>query len=466
LRRILFILSLDVQSVVCYTAGMKNEDPLSDSPILAQPGWFHPSKKLYRFTILIFVSLLTYGSYFAYDSVGAIAPTLLKVLNVDRSAIGTMYTVYSIAAIFSVFLGGLLIDKIGTRAAATIFAALVVAGAVIVAIAPSIFILYIGRFIFGAGSESLVVAQSAILARWFKGKELALSFGIALTISRLGTLFSFNTEEMISKYFGNYQAALWAAVIFCLVSFGAVLAYCWMDRKGERTLKLEAGASEDKIVLSDIKKFPASFWYVAILCVTFYSAIFPFTALSTDFFHDKWNLPLTVAAQGGFFYQVFNNIIHMFSTAGGTTTIIIAASMFLAPFAGQLVDKIGKRASLMILGSLIMIPSFLIMAFSTLPPRFPMMMLGAAFVLVPAAMWPAVPLIVRKEMVGSAFGLITMIQNIGLAAFPYLNGKLRDLTHTYTASMVMFASLGFVGLIFAFLLKRADRRENNALEKP
>ena len=94
------------------------------------------------------------------------------------------------------------------------------------------------------------------------------------------------------------------------------------------------------------------------------------------------------------------------------------------------------------------------------------MLLGAAFVLVPAAMWPAVPLIVKKEMVGSAFGLITMIQNLGLALFPYLNGKLRDVTHTYTASMLMFACLGFVGLIFAYLLKRADKNDSSVLEKP
>ncbi len=432
----------------------------------AELSWFHPSKKPYRFTILLFVSLLTYGSYFAYDSVGAIAPTLLKVLNVQRSAIGTMYTLYSVAAIVSVFLGGILIDRIGTRAASTIFALLVAIGATVVALAPSILVVYVGRFIFGAGSEALVVAQSAIIARWFKGKELALAFGIALTISRLGTLFSFNTEELIAQYFGDYRAALWAAVILCTVSLAAALVYWAMDRRGAKALELEDAGAEDKVVLSDIKKFPASFWYVAILCVTFYSAIFPFTALSTDFFHDKWKIPLTVGEGGGFLYQVFYNIIHMFSTAGGTTTIIIAASMFLAPFAGQLVDKIGRRGSLMIVGSILMIPSFLVMAFTFVEPRYPMMLLGAAFVLVPAAMWPAVPLIVRKELVGSAFGLITMIQNIGLALFPYLNGKLRDVTHTYTASMLMFASLGIVGLIFAFLLKRADAREGGILERP
>ncbi len=432
----------------------------------SEHGIFHPSTRLYRFTILLFVSLLTYGSYFAYDSIGAIAPTLMKALDVPRSAIGTMYTVYSVAAILSVFLGGVLIDKIGTRAASFIFATLVAIGAAIVAFAPNIYMMYVGRFVFGAGSESLVVAQSAILARWFKGKELALSFGIALTISRLGTLFTFNTEELISKYFNNYKAALWAAVIFTLISLGAAAIYWAMDKHGEKVMALEDEGAEDKIVLSDIKKFPKSFWYVAILCVTFYSAIFPFTALSNDFFHDKWGIPLTAGGSGGFLGQVFNNIIHMFSTAGGTTTIIIFASMVLAPFAGQLVDKIGKRASLMTVGSLLMIPSFLLMAFTMIQPRYPMMLLGAAFVLVPAAMWPAVPLIVRKEMVGSAFGLITMIQNIGLALFPYLNGKLRDVTHTYTASMLMFACLGFVGLIFAWLLKRADANDSGVLEKP
>ncbi len=431
-----------------------------------QPGFFHPTKGIYRFTILFFVSLITYGSYFAYDSVGAIAPTLLKALNIDRSAIGSMYTVYSIAAILSVLIGGILIDKIGTRKASIIFAALVAIGAAIVAVAPNIYVLYGGRFIFGAGSEALVVAQSAIIARWFKGKELALAFGIALTISRLGTLFSFNTEELIAQYFNDYKAALWAAVFFCILSLVSVIIYAFFDRKGEKVLALKDESSEEKIVISDIKKFTPSFWYVAILCVTFYSSIFPFTALSTDFFHDKWHLPLTVGEQGGFLSQVFYNIIHMFSTAGGTTTIIIAASMFFAPFAGQLVDKIGKRASLMILGSLLMIPSFLIMAFTMVPPRYPMIMLGASFVLVPAAMWPAVPLIVKKELVGTAFGLVTMIQNIGLALFPYLNGMLRDMTHTYTSSMLMFASLGFLGLIFAFLLKRSDAKEGNVLEMP
>ena len=431
-----------------------------------QKSIFHPSGKVFRFTVLFFASMLTFGSYFAYDIIGAIAPTLVEDLGAARGTVGAMYTVYSIAAIISVLIGGFLIDRMGARKASIIFSVLVFVGAALVAVADNLTVLFIGRFIFGAGSEPVVVVQSAILSRWFKGKELALSFGIALTVSRMGTLFSFNTGELISSYFGSYRYALIAAMIFCLVSLLSNIVYIIMDRKGEKEFQLAEVGAEDKIVFSDIKKFKPAFWHIAMLCVLFYSAIFPFTALSTDFFVDKWGIARVADSTGGFFYSVFDNFLHMFNTAGGISSIIIFASMVLAPFAGHFVDKIGKRASLMIVGSIIMIPSYLLMGFSSMYPVIPMIILGAAFVLVPAAMWPAVPLIVKKEHVGTAFGLITFIQNIGLALFPYLNGFLRDTTESYSASMLMFAGLGVLGLLFAFLLKRSDKQIGNVLEKP
>ena len=139
--------------------------------------------------------------------------------------------------------------------------------------------------------------------------------------------------------------------------------------------------------------------------------------------------------------------------------------MCLAPFAGSFVDRVGRRASLMLLGALLMIPCYLILGFTHVPPMFPMLLLGASFVLVPAAMWPAVPLIVEENRVGTAFGLMTMIQNIGLGLFPWLNGKLRDVTHNYESSMVMFAVLGATGFVFAILLKRADARAGGVLDR-
>jgi MFS family permease len=459
-------------------------------------GAFHPSTRLYRFTILIFISLLVFGSYFAYDSIGALETTLMKELNLDRSAIGNLYTAYSVAAIAIVFFGGMLYDKLGPRKASLLFSLLVLLGAVMVALAKSKWVLFggrltigaeidplfvvqggktvimakskwmlfAGRLVFGAGSESLIVVQSAIISRWFKGKEMAMAFGIALTLSRVGTLFSFNTEELIARYFGGFRAALWAAAIFCLFSVLCNLVFNLMDRHGEKVLSLAKPDAGDRIVFSDIRKFSSSYWFVVLLCVTFYSAIFPFTALATDMFHEKWALPLVSASSGSFLSQVFFNFTHMFTTAPGVTGIVIAASMIFAPFAGDLVDRIGKRASLMVLGSIVLIPAHLLMGITHWNPIPMMVMLGAAFVLVPAAMWPSVPLVVDEKRVGTAFGLMTAIQNFGLGLFPFLNGKLRDLTGTYTSTQVMFAGLGVLGLIFAFLLLRSDRRLGGVLE--
>jgi MFS family permease len=428
-------------------------------------GTFHPSRALYRFIILIFVASLSFGSYFAYDIVSAIAPTLVEELGAARGTVGAFFTAYSVAAVLAVLIGGMLIDKLGTRKASILFSLLVFIGAAVVWQAKSIPVFFIGRFIFGAGSEPLIVAQSAILARWFKNKELALSFGLTLTVSRLGSLFAFNTGELFSSYFKSFRYALLVAVAACLLSLLGNLIYIFMDRRAERILELKDGGGGDKIVFKDIKEFKPTFWYVTFLCVTFYSAIFPFTSLSTDFFVDKWGIARVAEATGGFLHQVFNSFFHMFSTAGGISSIIIFASMVLAPFAGRLVDKIGKRTTLMIIGSLIMIPSHLTMGLTRLYPVYPMIALGAAFVLVPAAMWPSIPLIVRKERVGMAFGLMTAIQNIGMALFPFLNGFLRDITKTYTSSMLMFAGLGLAGMIFAVLLKRADVREGGGLER-
>src|SRR5271166_4344368 len=147
------------------------------------------------------------------------------------------------------------------------------------------------RLMMALCSESLIAVQSAIISRWFKGKEMALAFGIALTISRVGTLFSFNTEELISHYFGSYRTALWAAAGFCLFSLLCNLVYIALDHHGEKVLELPKPDAGDKIAFSDIKKFTSSFWFIVLLCVTFYSAIFPFTALATDMFHDKWGIP-------------------------------------------------------------------------------------------------------------------------------------------------------------------------------
>ncbi|MFQ5926155.1 MAG: MFS transporter [Terriglobia bacterium] len=409
-------------------------------------GRFHPSSILYRFSILMmFVGLMLVGNYFAYDSIGALAPLIIEDMQIGREQIGMMYSFYSWPNVVMVFIGGFLIDRFGTRKMSLVFSGLIVLGASLVAAAPLFWLMLVGRTIFGIGAESLIICQSAILAKWFKGKELAFAFGLALTFMRLGTLFSFNTEAWIAQYFGSWRMALWAAAFLCVLSLLCNLVYVFLEQRVRDRVRLSEGAAGDKIVLSDIRRFGPSFWFITLLCVTFYSAIFPFTAFSTDFFHTKWG------------YSVI--------TAGRITSIIIFASMILSPILGAVVDKIGRRGTMMIVGSLMMIPCYLVMGFTELTPIAPMVMLGLAFSLVPAAMWPAVPLIVEEKSVGTAFGLMTMIQNFGLAAFPWLIGRVRDTTGSYTLAMVMLASLGLLGFIFAILLKRADAKVGGGLER-
>lgn len=436
----------------------------SASASVSEPGWFHPSRRPYRFTVLFFAGFMIYGSYFAYDAVGAIENYLMDALGVGQERIGDLYSAYSLGPVFFLFLAGYVIDRIGTRRASLLFSALITVGAIVVAMSRSFGPMYFGRFVFGYGSEALLVAQNAILVRWFRGKELALAFGVALTISRLGTLFSFNTEALVAERMGPF-AALWVAAALCAVSMLANAAYVFLDRRAESRLDLrEEKEVGDRIVAKEVRSLGPSFWLVTVLCFTFYSAIFPFTSLSTNFFHEKWNLPNTVGLEGGFFAQVFANFRHMFSTAPGTTSIIIFASMVFAPFAGRFVDRFGRRASMMIVGSIMMIASHLVLGYSDVAPRYPMIVLGAAFVLVPAAMWPSVPLVVNRRIVGTAYGVMTQIQNIGLFAFPKINGMLRESTGEYTASQLMFAGLGVVALVSAVFLLRSGR--SPTLERP
>jgi len=431
----------------------------------ADKTWTHPSRRFYRFAVLIVASFFLYGSYFAYDSVGAIEDYLMESMNIGQSEIGGMYSLYSWGAIFTLFLAGWLIDRIGTRRSSLLFAGVVTLGAVIVAWAPGIRTLHVGRLIFGAGSEALIVSQSAILARWFRGKELAFAFGVSLTIMRLATMFSFNTEALIAERMGP-SAALWVAAGLCLLSTGACLVYYLLDRYAEPVLGLPEAGAQDRIRLGEIFRFKLSYWHLALLCLCFYSAIFPFTSLSTNFFHEKWELPLAVSTGGGFVSAAFANFRHMFSTAPGTTSIVTFMSLLFAPLAGIMIDRFGKRATIMVLGCALMIPVYLFLGYTMLAPRFPMLLLGVSFVLVPAALWPAVPLIVKRGRLGTAYGLMTLIQNFGLMLFPWLNGRMREYTGTYGASMLMFSCLGALALVLAVLLLRNDRIGGRVLERP
>lgn len=410
----------------------------------------------FRWSVLVFVSLTVFGSYLAYDCISPIGPMLTSLFHFDARQIGILYSIYSIPNVVMVFVGGYIIDRIGTRRAGLLFASIVFIGTVIVALAPSLhwmpsFIssrlhggwtteylwMLVGRFIFGIGSESLVVAQSTILGKWFREKELAFAFGINLSISRIGTIVAFRTFGWIAESSHSIFPVLWTSVLFCAIAVLTFIIYIFLENTGQKRYALAPDQAQDRITLADIAAFPPSFWYTSALCVLFYSSIFPFTTFAPSFFCEKWHYDQDYA--------------------GKVTSIILTFSIICTPIFGALIDRYGKRGKAMMAGSLILIPTYIIMGYTQINPIYPMCVMGIAFSLVPAAMWPSLPLIIEESRLGTAYGLMTMIQNIGLAVFPFVIGWVRDYTGNYSAAMLVFSSLGVIGFVFSILLTASER---------
>lgn len=399
-----------------------------------------------RWFILFIMGLVIFGSYYAYDAISPIADYIMKGLNISRAQYGLFFSVYSLPNFIMVLLGGILLDIIGIRKAGILFAALCTAGVFLTAAGPTFIIMLAGRFLYGLGSESLIITMNKIISKWFRGKELSLAFGLNITIARLGTFAALNSAARIQEWSGSWRLAIWVSAIIMFVSFALFLVYAGIDKAKE---KYFVGQKEEveKFVFEDVYKFRAPYWYVSLLCMTFYSAIFPFTAFSTVFLQTKFGL---TAVQGGFY-----------------TSLVITGSMIFTPIFGLLVDKIGKRATLMIVGSLMLIPVHSVLGLTYVHPAIPMVILGISFSLVPAAMWPSIPIMIEEKRLGTAFGLMTLIQNIGLTIFPWLAGKITDLSGgDYTNTMLMFASLGLVGTIFSILLKISDKKAKTGIELP
>src|SRR3989440_1952375 len=365
--------------------------------------------RFYRWMVLVFVSLAMFGNYYVYDCIAPVADLLARQLGFSDSNIGLLQAIYSIPNVFMVLIGGDVVGRIGTRKAIFIFCTLFFFGSVVTVLSGKLTVMAIGRLIFGLGAESLIVAVTTAVAKWFRGKELSFAFGINLMIARAGTWLAQNSPTWAHSSYDNWRSPLLISVGFgslCVV--GAVL-YWVLESYAERRMDLKHQGSTDKVVFSDIYKFGVSYWYIVALCVVFYSAIFPFETFAIKFFIEARG---TTRELGGFL-----------------VSILTAFAMFATPAFGLVADKIGKRALLMMFGSLLLIPVYLMMAYTHISLYVPMAMMGFAFSLIPAVMWPSVAYIVEQSKLGTAYGLMTMIQNIGLAGFNLLVGWANDYSH-------------------------------------
>ena len=398
--------------------------------------------RLYRWLVLIFVSLAMFGSYYAYDALSPLADVLKQQLGFTDLDIGFLQFMYSFPNIFTVVIGGLLIDRIGLRKALMIFAVLSFIGPAITAATGHLPVMAAGRLIFGMGAESLNVAVTTALARWFRGKELSFAFGLNLTASRLGTFAALNSPTWARAAYASWRAPFLIALAFSSLCFVGAVIYWAMEEWAEKNYDL-GKVSTDKVVFADLFKFGLSYWLIVALCVVFYSAIFPFQTFAVKFFIEAHG---TSREFGGFL-----------------SSMLTLFAMIATPIFGLWVDRVGKRALLMMLGSSLLIPVYLMMAYTRVSLYVPMAMMGVAFSLIPAVMWPSVAYLVDQPKLGTAYGLMTMLQNIGFGGFNLLVGWANTYSHAgadnpsgYNLGMWIFSILGILGVLFAFLLRQRE----------
>ncbi|HQF43238.1 MAG TPA: MFS transporter, partial [Ignavibacteriaceae bacterium] len=296
-----------------------------------------------RWSALLLISLAMLGNYYIYDSISPLADLLKSQLGFSDSNIGLLNAIYSFPNILMVLVGGLIIDRIGTRISVVIFTFLITLGAVITAVTGNIYIMATGRLVFGLGAESMIVAITTIIARWFKGKELSFAFGLNLTVARLGSFLALNSPSWGKSLYEYWQSPLWVTVAGGVFALVAIIIYYGLDLYAVKNYEMPKDGEQDKIVFKEIFKFGKSFWFITALCVTFYSAMFPFQTFAIKFFQEAHGTTREVG--------------------GNLSSILTLAAMIFTPLFGLLSDKIGKRSLLMMFGSLLIIPVYLMMAY-------------------------------------------------------------------------------------------------------
>ena len=438
-----------------------------------------------RWTVLVLVASMMFFAYMFVDILSPLASLLNETLGWDQGVFGTYAAGEYLLNVFGfLILAGIILDKMGVRFTGLLSASLMVIGAAIKVIgiywadANNVFWLnswwttmpgsaklaMFGFMIFGCGCEMAGTTVSKILAKWFKGKEMALAMGLEMAIARVGVFAAMWLSPMISERFAvngtnSVVAPLIFAALLLVIGLLNFFVFTIMDNRfdkqlvaiGEMTAEHDP---EDEFHVSDLKQIFSSkmFWIIALLCVLYYSAIFPFQRFATNFLEET--LAITNAEAAGLFKW------------------FPILAMVLTPFLGAFIDYKGKGASMMLLGAVIMTLCHCVFAFVL--PAYPskalalvtILVLGVSFSLVPASMWPSVPKIIDEKVLGSAYCLIFWVQNVGLCLVPLLIGKLRIATNGYLVPMIVFASFGVLAFILSLALKVEDRKKNYGLELP
>jgi nitrate/nitrite transporter NarK len=452
--------------------------------------------KTARWTVLVLVSFTMMCAYYLTDAMAPLQERLQANLSWSASDYGFFTSGYGWFNVFLLMLvfSGMILDKMGVRFTGVLSIGIMLTGAVIKywaisghvegmfelnilgwqaieSSAKSAVVAGLGFAVFGVGCEMFGIAANKAVVRWFKGKEMALAIGLNTSTGRIGTALAMFTPIPLVKMAGNVSAPVLLAIVLLTIGLLVFFLFTFMDRRLDKEDADAGMAKEEEFKFADILEISRNraFWYITALCVLFYSAVFPFIKYATNMIVQKFEISD--------------------SFAGYIPALLPFGALLLTPFFGGLFDKKGKGATIMIIGSILLVCVHLLFSMPSLN-SFPIaiglvILLGIAFSMVPAAMWPSIAKIIPHSKLGTAYAMTFWVQNWGIMGVPLLigvvldkycitgtvnklvDGKEQILTqYNYTIPMLIFACFGFLAIGFAYLLKIEDRNKGYGLEKP
>ena len=426
------------------------------------------------------IALTMMAAYYVNDVMAPLQTMLQENLGWDGSEYGFYTGAYSFLNVFLLMLiwGGLIMDRFGVRFTGKLATILMVVGTlmeyygmnymggsntIIMGYKSDVLMCAAGYAIFGVGAETAGITVTKIIARWFRGKEMALAMGIQVALARIGSQAAYSLAIPIAKRFEITTPVL-IGLVLLVVGMISFFVFAVMDKKLDAQESAMDDTDEEKFSFADVKNIITNrgFWLISILCVLFYSCIFPFQKFASALMITKYGIDPDFA--------------------GTIVGLPALGALLLTPIFGGLIDRKGKSASIMMLGAAILIGVHFTYAIPSIDSWVIavalMILLGIAFSLVPSAMWPAVAKIFPVRQLGTAYALIFFIQNIGLWGIPTLMGYVQEhycvvgvnengaALYNYTLPMIIFGALATASFIVAYLLLRADKKYGYGLELP
>ncbi len=429
-----------------------------------------------RWIALVIVSVTMMFAYFFTDVMSPLEPLLTAAkedggLGWTSDEYGFFSGSYGFFNVFLLllFFGGIILDKFGIRFTGVLSTALMFVGAIIkwwaldktfegelFGYQMQVIYACVGFALYGVGCEIAGITVSKVLVKWFTGHELALAMGVQVGLARLGTAAALSFALPFAKSMGGAAASVGLGAALLCAGMLAFFVYNVLDKKEDKASEAVATEPEPGFQFADLKMLFTNkgFWYITLLCLMFYAGVFPFLKFATKLMVMKYGVEEDLA--------------------GSIPSMLPYGTIVLTPIFGLIYDKIGKGATLMIIGSVLLtiVHAVFALPITSVAVAIAMMLvLGVAFGLVPSAMWPSVPKIIPMQLLGTAYALIFYIQNIGLSLVPILIGKVNQANTDanglidYTNSMTIFAVCGGIAIIISVLLLIEDKKKGYGLEK-